>query len=143
MSVFQRIQRWWAGLRQNNTYALDVHLPNLSSDSATQENRLSEETTGNVLVAGLSNNHIHDSLYQSWISLSPREQEVTALTCLAYTNRQIAFLLGLSVETVKSYLQNVLRKLDLHSKTDLRVLFANWDFSAWDTSALGRLNNKD
>ena len=132
MSVFQRLQRWWAGLRQNNTYALDVLLPNLSSDSATQENQFSEETTGSVLAAGLVHDRYHDPLYHSWVSLSSREQDVTALTCLAYTNRQIAFRLGISVETVKSYLQNVLRKLGLHSKTDLRLLYANWDFSAWD-----------
>jgi hypothetical protein len=28
-------------------------------------------------------------------------------------------------------MQNVLVKLNLHSKADLRVAFASWDFSAW------------
>jgi DNA-binding CsgD family transcriptional regulator len=29
-------------------------------------------------------------LYERWQKLSLREQDVTALTCLGYTNRQIA-----------------------------------------------------
>jgi len=40
-----------------------------------------------------------------WDTLSRREQDVTAWACLGYTNRQIAARLGLSTDTVKSYLQ--------------------------------------
>lgn len=57
---------------------------------------------------------------------------MTALTCLRFTNPQIAARLGLSKETVKTYLQKVLNKLGLQSKADLRVVFAGWDFSAWE-----------
>lgn len=73
-----------------------------------------------------------DDLQQRWLLLSPREQDVTALTCLRFTNPQIAARLGLSKETVKTYLQKVLNKLGLQSKADLRVVFAGWDFSAWE-----------
>jgi DNA-binding CsgD family transcriptional regulator len=39
--------------------------------------------------------------------------------------------LDISVETVKTHVANTLRKFDLHSKADLRVSLAGWDFSAW------------
>ena len=54
-----------------------------------------------------------------------------ALTCLGYKNQQIAFQLGLSVTTVKSYIQSVFHKLNLHSKTEIRLAFVHWDFSKW------------
>ena len=64
--------------------------------------------------------------------LSPREQDVTALTCLRFTNPQIAARLGLSKETVRTYLEKVLIRFNLQSKADLRVTFASWDFSEWE-----------
>jgi DNA-binding NarL/FixJ family response regulator len=133
MSIWQRIQRWWLGSRQTRTYSytLDEPLSLTLTHSATQENRYQKETTGTVLAAGLTQRK-DDELHRRWLSLSPREQDVTALTCLGYTNRQIAFRLGISAGTVKSYLQNVLYKFGLHSKTDLRLVFVDWDFSAWD-----------
>ena len=70
-------------------------------------------------------------LYDRWQSLSVREQQVVALTCLGYKNHQIAFKLGLSVTTVKSYIQKACYKLGLHSKTEIRLTFVNWDFSKW------------
>jgi DNA-binding CsgD family transcriptional regulator len=68
---------------------------------------------------------------QDWNSLSQREQDVTALVCLGYTNRQIAALMGVSTETVKTHLSNTLYKLNLLNRRQLRHLFSGWDFSAW------------
>ena len=70
-------------------------------------------------------------LYDRWLALSAREQDVVALTCLGYKNQQIAFHLGLSVTTVKSYIQTVCYKLNVHSKTEIRLAFVHWDFSKW------------
>lgn len=68
-----------------------------------------------------------------WDKLSAREQDVTALTCLRFTNSQIAGRLNISTETVKSYIERVLNKsVGLKTKADLRVFFAEWDFSAWE-----------
>ncbi len=64
--------------------------------------------------------------------LTPREQQVLALVCLGYTNRQIAARLNLSPETIKTHVKFLLRKLLVHSKADLRVLFSSWDFSEWE-----------
>ena len=66
-----------------------------------------------------------------WRALTPREQDVAALACLGFTNREIAARLNIAPDTVKSRLQNVLRKFNIHKRTDLRVMLADWDFSAW------------
>lgn len=68
-----------------------------------------------------------------WDELSPREQQVTALACLDYTNRQIGSNLLISSETVKTHMRNVLHKFGLHSKPELRAALADWDFSGWHT----------
>jgi DNA-binding CsgD family transcriptional regulator len=71
-------------------------------------------------------------LWQYWDALTLREQQVVAFICLGYTNRQIAARLGLSIETVKTHVKNVLLKLRVHSKTELRVMFSSGDFSEWN-----------
>lgn len=73
-----------------------------------------------------------DERHQFWNQLSSREKDVTALTCLRYTNLQIAGRLDISIETVRTYLKRVLNKSGFKNKADLRVFFADWDFSAWE-----------
>jgi len=57
---------------------------------------------------------------------------VAALTCLGYTNRQIAAKLKISPDTVKGYVRQVLVKFNLHGKNELRTLLSAWDFSDWE-----------
>lgn len=122
-----------AGSQRTNKYPYTLgnllKLVRRPADSANQENRLLEDDPN--LAVSLPYNQNIDELYQRWLSLSSREQQVVAFTCLGYKNQQIAFRLGLSVTTVKSYIQNVCNKLDLHSKTEIRLAFVHWDFSAW------------
>jgi DNA-binding CsgD family transcriptional regulator len=72
------------------------------------------------------------SAVRLWRLLSPRQQQITALVCLGYTNQQIASRLGISPETVKSHIRGVLNRFGLHSKAELNRCLSNWDFSAWD-----------
>ncbi len=51
------------------------------------------------------------------VSLSARETEVMALVALGCTNLEIAGRLRVERETVKSYLRNCMRKLEVHSRT--------------------------
>lgn len=67
-------------------------------------------------------------LYDRWLSLSSRERQVTYFTCMGYKNEQIAFQMGVSVGTVKSYLQHVFFKIGVRSKTELRLKFYTFDF---------------
>jgi DNA-binding NarL/FixJ family response regulator len=51
--------------------------------------------------------------------LTPREQEVLELLMQAGTSREIAATLGLSLKTVESHKFNLMRKLDVHSRSEL------------------------
>lgn len=55
-------------------------------------------------------------------SLSPREREIAAHVASGRSNREIAELLVISERTVDTHVQNILTKLDLHS----RVQVATW-----------------
>ncbi|MGH7268549.1 MAG: response regulator [Candidatus Rokuibacteriota bacterium] len=52
-------------------------------------------------------------------TLTTREREVLHLAAEGYTNPQIAARLSISPRTAETHRANVLRKLDLHSQTDL------------------------
>ena len=55
----------------------------------------------------------------SYQRLSTREREVLPFLAESYTNQDIAEMLHLSPYTVQTYRQRIMRKLDLHSRTDL------------------------
>ena len=131
MSILQRLRRWLNGSEQKTKYSYTLgELPKLrSTDSATREN---EKRLFDSLAFGPPPDFTSNNLYQLWINLSPREQDVTALTCLKYTNPQIAARLGVSKETVRTYLEKALIRLNARTKADLRVIFADWDFSEWE-----------
>ena len=57
------------------------------------------------------------------VELTQREAEVLQLIAEGYANKQIAAELGLSVKTAETHRSNIMRKLDLHSVSDL-VLYA-------------------
>ena len=116
-------------------FELDEALRTALVDLADQEQRPAEEIQADLLAAGLAQRYTHNELWRRWESLSPREQDVTALTCLGYTNRQIAAKLHLSPDTVKGYVRQVLVKFHLHSKDELRMLLGDWDFSDWGPKA--------
>jgi DNA-binding NarL/FixJ family response regulator len=98
---------------------------------AQREQRAEKELAAELLSMALVQRKTAEINLARWEALSPREQQVTALVCLGFTNRQIADHLVLSHETVKTHVRNVLYKFDLRSKAELRQALADWDFSAW------------
>jgi DNA-binding CsgD family transcriptional regulator len=102
---------------------------------AALEHRTPEEVQDRLLLLGLNRLQASEQLEQRWEKLSAREREVTALTCLNYTNRQIAARTGLSVDTIKTYLAKAQVKFNLHSKRELKLLLEDWDFSEWGAPA--------
>jgi DNA-binding CsgD family transcriptional regulator len=100
-------------------------------DWAGSEQRAREALTSDLLSYAIARREVAEAYLYCWRSLSPREQEVTALICLNYTNRQIARRLVISPQTVKSHVRSLLGKFGLHSKAELRRALADWDFSAW------------
>jgi DNA-binding CsgD family transcriptional regulator len=122
------------GLRHGprvRSYHLGEDLRLRLRDLAAQEGRNEEDLAADLMTRGLSEYYSSDEMWQAWRRLTEREQHVAALTCLGYTNRQIAAQLGISPETVKTHLRKVLVKFQLSSKAELRVALAGWDFSQW------------
>ena len=134
MRLWERFRRLWRRSQQKKrrTYRLDDPFHIELNHIAIQENRTQEEMTASVLAAGMYQYRRKDELLRLWYSLSLRERDVTAFACLGLTNRQIAARMGVSPETVKSYLETVLYKLGLRGKAELRVLFADLGFEAWE-----------
>lgn len=55
--------------------------------------------------------------------LTPREREIVQLLAEGKSSKEVAVLLGLSVKTAETHRSNIMRKLELHSVSDL-VLYA-------------------
>ena len=58
--------------------------------------------------------------------LSAREEEVFALLLDGCTRGQVERLLGLSEGTVRTHVNAVYRKVDVHSKSDMQQAFSDW-----------------
>ena len=99
---------------------------------ARQEGRPADQLVGELLAAGLEQRQRDNALWELWLSLTPREQQVTALVCQGYTYRQVGLQLMISPETVKSHARNILRKFDMHRMDEVRQALGEWDFSAWN-----------
>jgi DNA-binding NarL/FixJ family response regulator len=55
--------------------------------------------------------------------LTPREQEVATLVAQGLSNRQIATELMFSEHTVATHVRHILKKLGLHSRTQIAAYF--------------------
>jgi DNA-binding CsgD family transcriptional regulator len=69
---------------------------------------------------------------QLWGTLTDREQQVVALCCLEYSDREIAAMLGIAYGTARTHLYNAIYKLGINKKSELLFLLRNWDFSKFD-----------
>ena len=133
MSIWQRFL-YLIGKRPTpgpRTYEITESLQVTLSTLAQHEGRPEHELIPDLLAAGLNQYRSVEKLWPRWESLSPRERDIAALTCLGYTNRQISARLSLSPETIKTHVRNVLLKFDVKSKAELRHILSGWDFSGW------------
>ncbi len=55
--------------------------------------------------------------------LSPQELKVVKLIVRGYKNREIAEIMGLGRETVRTYVARVRKKLGVHSKTEIATWY--------------------
>ena len=133
MSIWQRFL-YLIGLRPNlgpRTYDISESMQVTLNTLAQHEGRPVHELLPYILAAGLTEYSSKDELWEKWESLTPREQEVTALICLGYTTKQIASRWVVSEAGVKFHIHNILKKFGLKNKVWLRHMWANWDFTAW------------
>ena len=103
------------------------YLKQLAEKTGLSQNKVAED----LLKSALVDRQVAETHLEHWRALTPRQQQVAALTCLNFTNRQMAARLGISPQTIKSHMRNLLHRFDLHSKEELRQALADWDFSEW------------
>ena len=99
---------------------------------AEHEQRPREVVARDLLAFALDQVEVSESHLEIWWALSPREQQVAALVCLEYSNREIAAHLRIAPNTVKTHVSKTLRKFNLPNRDTLRQVLHNWDFSGWE-----------
>ncbi|WP_322510193.1 LuxR C-terminal-related transcriptional regulator [Anaerolinea sp.] len=138
MNLWEWLRGWWrAPGKSARTFEVSQRTEDLLRALAQQtgipESRLAEQ----LIHSAVETLHLREDLRRRWLMLTPREQQAVALACLGYTNRQIAQRMGISPETVKTHLRNAMMHFDVHSKSELRRLLADWDFSSWENPPRG------
>lgn len=116
---------------QPRVFLQDEELIAAIKDVAKQQSRAEEEIIADFTKAGLHQFLTQTELEKRWSSLSHREQQVVALIRLGYRNYEIAEMLVIAPETVKTHLQRIFDKFDLRSSRELRLALKNWDFREW------------
>lgn len=111
---------------------IDPSLIPLIESIADREGLSVTDTVNQLLSLAVGEQHIIDENLNLWETLTDREKETAAFTCLGYTNHEIAQKMVISPNTVKTHLRNTLQKFDVNSKAELQVLLASWDFRSWD-----------
>ena len=121
MSIWQRLlnligSRPKSGSR---TYEISESLQVTLTTIAKHEGRPEDELLPDILEAGLTQYVSKDKLWNKWQSLTPREQDVAALACLGYTNREIGKAVLISDSTVKFHVRGIMRKLAVHHRAEV------------------------
>jgi DNA-binding NarL/FixJ family response regulator len=118
-------------VEETRVFLQDEELIAVIKDVARQQSRAEEEIIADFTKAGLNQLWTQNEMEECWASLSHREQQVVALICLGYRNHEIAKVLIIAPETVKTYLQRIFNKFHLRSSKELRLALKNWDFRDW------------
>jgi len=137
MSLFDRLLQYLGLLKKTDgtettrVFLQDEELIAVIKDVARQQERPEAEVIADFTKVGLNQFLSQNEMEKRWSSLSHREQQVVALICLGYRNYEIAQILGIAPETVKTHLQHIFDKFDLRSTKELRLALKNWDFREW------------
>ena len=124
MQIFKREKK-------TRIFLKDEELIATIKNVAKQERRTEEEIVREFTKAGLNQFLTQNELENRWASLSQREQQVVALICLGHRNYEIANILSIAPETVKTHLQRIFDKFELRSSKELRLALRDWDFRDW------------
>jgi DNA-binding NarL/FixJ family response regulator len=133
MKLFKQFRHWFNPKDRPGLLVLKLDPVNARylSQIAASANVSRQETAQELLKNALLERQVAEVHLGHWRALTPRQQQIAALACLNFTNRQIAARLNLSPQTVKAHMRNLLHRFDLHSKSELRQALEDWDFSAW------------
>ena len=131
MSLIKNFWHWINPTDRRQLLVLELdpanaqYLAQIAAGSETSR----QEVAQDLLKPALLDRQVAETNLARWRALTPRQQQVAALACLNFTNRQIAARLSISPQTVKSHMRNLLHRFNLHSKAELRQALENWDFS--------------
>ena len=117
--------------KETRIFLKDEELIATIKNVAKQERRTEEEIMREFTKAGLNQFLTQNELENRWASLSQREQQVVALICLGHRNYEIANILSIAPETVKTHLQRIFDKFELRSSKELRLALRDWNFRDW------------
>lgn len=133
MNLIVKLWRWINPSERTQllVLALDPIDADYLARIALSTRRPRQQVAQELLKTALVDRQVSETYLENWRELTPRQQQVAALACLNFTNRQIAARLGLSPQTIKAHMRNLLSRFNLHSKAELRQALADWDFSAW------------
>ena len=116
--------------KEPRVYLKDDQLVVRVKKIAVDQRRAEQEIYDDIIAAGIKVLQDKDEYADVWDSLSEREQQVTALTCLGYRSYEIAGMLGISYETVRTHSKHVYAKFGLNRK-NLRLALKDWGFQDW------------
>jgi len=119
------------GADEPRLFLQDEEIITIVRKVAKQQGRSEEEIISDFTKAGWDQFQVGIEMEERWNSLSHREQQVVALICLGYGNYQIAKILVIAPETVKTHLQNIFAKFNLRSSKELRLVLREWNFAEW------------
>ena len=94
------------------------HLISAITRAATRQNP-SEDSIMHRVKRAMSRRH--ERMDDGEFSLTNRELQVLRHVALGLSNREIGRSLGISIETVKEHVQNILRKIDANDRTQAAV----------------------
>ncbi len=119
------------GADESRIFLQDEEIITIVRKVAKQQGRSEEEIITDFTKAGWDQLQQENEMVERWNSLSRREQQVVALICLGHRNYQIAEILVIAPETVKTHLQNIFAKFNLRSSKELRLVLRDWNFTEW------------
>lgn len=130
--MFRQIwQTFRRGSNSQPALSVDPELLSLLEQLAAEERRAVDEVAGELLWNAVAERYTAVENLQPWDELTPREKEAAALACLGYTNQEMAALMVISTNTVKTHMRHVLRKFKVSNKGELREVLGGWDFAGW------------
>ena len=127
---FRQFLKRWRKRSKPRIFLHDEQLVTHVRQLAVDQQRLEQDVYDEILQAGVKVLQDQDRYAAVWDSLSQREQQVTALTCLGYRSYEIADSLGISYDTVRTHSKHIYAKFALNRK-QLRLALQDWDFQAW------------
>src|SRR5574341_442349 len=119
--LIQYLLRKKAGAKGSRVFLQDQELIAVIKDVARQQRRPEEDIIADFTKVGLNQFLNQNEMENRWSSLSHREQQDVELICLGYRNHEIAKILTIAPETVKTHLQRVFDKFNLRSSKELRL----------------------